>query len=668
MKHIYIAACFFTFTGVAVAQTTCATAVPITAGVHTEDTIMGTDVPDPICAANGNGATAGEWYTYTPTQDYTVTLTTDLAQNAGGDTRFHVYTGTCGALTCHSGDDDSGSGYLSVAQFTALQGTTYYIAFDNRWSSNGFDFEITEAPYTPPATPPVTFTPDVMNGLSGDYDICVVDMNGDYLDDIVTVYNNAVKINYQNMGGGFTEATYNVPNITYTPSWSLAAGDIDKNGFNDLLYGNGVGVQFMMADATGTDYTEIAGPEYVFSQRSNFIDLNNDGHLDAFVCHDVDPNVYYINDGSANLTFYQGGIGDHQEGGNYGSIWTDIDNDGDMDLFIAKCRGGQSTAKYNELHRNNGDGTFTDISTASNMYDPVQTWSSAWNDHDNDGDMDGVIGASSSADGTHKVMENDGSGNFTDATAGSGWDTNPTLNIEHISYDFDNDGNTDVLGGGGKIMYGNGDLTFNEVQYSLNNGPVGDLNNDGFLDVQNGSTIYYNSGNSNNWVKFNVQGIESNGNGIGSRVTIFGDFGQQIRDVRSGEGFRFMNTLNVHFGIGQSTGIDSVHVLWPNGTIDAIHNPAINQSHTIVQGSSPLGVPSLAEGMVSVYPNPTTDFVTIENFEALEDARIELISYSGKFIQEITEATTNVKELAQGRYIIRITAEGESFATSFVKK
>ena len=106
--------------------------------------------------------------------------------------------------------------------------------------------------------------------------------------------------------GGFNPVSIATTYADNAPSWSLAAGDFDRNGYNDLLYGGGNGVTFMQANADGTSYTEISGSEYVFSQRSNFVDINNDGHLDAFVCHDIQPTVYYINDGSGVLEFFQG--------------------------------------------------------------------------------------------------------------------------------------------------------------------------------------------------------------------------------------------------------------------------------------------------------------------------------------------------------------------------
>ncbi|MDG0972686.1 MAG: FG-GAP-like repeat-containing protein [Crocinitomicaceae bacterium] len=655
----------------AFAQNTCATALPITAGLHTISAVDGTEVPALICAANGTGATAGEWYTYTPTADYTLTVTTDLPVNTGRDTRFHVYTGSCGAFSCHAGDDDGGSGFLSVASFQVEQGTTYYIAFDNRWDSNGFDFELTE---TPPVTPPVpglTFTPEFIPTMGGAYKLAVADMNGDFLDDIVTVSEGEIQIHYQEATGGFTPVTIATDLADFLPTWSIAIADYDKNGFSDILYGGGSGVTFMRANATGTAFEEVSGNEYVFSQRSNFIDINNDGHLDAFVCHDVQPNVFYINDGFGNLSHNQGGMGDHPNGGNYGSIWVDYDNDGDPDLFIAKCRGGQTTAKINELHRNDGNGVFTDVSIGSNMADSVQTWSSAWNDYDNDGLMDALVGASSTADGTHKFMRNLGDGTFEDITAGSGWDLNESLSIEHISFDFDNDGYADVMGGGNKIMFNNGDLTFGPSVYPFGVGAVGDLNDDGFLDVQSGSTIYFNDGNDNNWIKVNLQGIQSNSQGIGARVELYGPWGKQIRDVQSGIGFRHMSTMNVHFGIGEATEIDSVLVKWPSGIIDVIQTPAINESIIMVEGTNQLSLLEEDGKSVILFPNPTTEVLYAENLDVLNMTRICVVSQLGQVVMEGATNTNefDVAHLEEGLYFFIVeTTDGKKYGQSFVKK
>ncbi len=653
------------------AQNTCANALPITAGLHTITVVDGAEVPALICAANGTGATAGEWYTYTPTADYTLTVTTDLPVNTGRDTRFHVYTGFCGAFTCHAGDDDAGSGFLSVASFQVEQGMTYYIAFDNRWDSNGFDFELTETPPVTPPVPSLTFTPELIPTMGGSYKLAVADMNGDFLDDIVTVSEGEIQIHYQEATGGFTPVTIATDLADFLPTWSIAIADYDKNGFSDILYGGGSGVTFMRANGTGTAFEEISGAEYVFSQRSNFVDINNDGHLDAFVCHDVQPNVFYINDGFGNLSHNQGGMGDHPNGGNYGSIWVDYDNDGDPDLFIAKCRGGQTTAKINELHRNDGNGVFTDVSVSSNMADSVQTWSSAWNDYDNDGFMDALVGASSTADGTHKFMRNLGDGTFEDITTGSGWDLNESLNIEHISFDFDNDGYADVMGGGNKIMFNNGDLTFSPTVYAFGVGAVGDLNDDGFLDVQSGSTIYYNDGNDNNWIKVNLQGIQSNSQGIGARVELYGSWGKQIRDVQSGIGFRHMSTMNVHFGIGEATEIDSVLVKWPSGIIDVIQTPAINESIIMVEGTNQLSLLEEEGKSVILFPNPTTEVLYAENLDVLNVKRIYVVSQLGQIVMEGATNTTefDVAHLEEGLYFFIVeTTNGQKYGQSFVKK
>lgn len=227
------------------AQDTCASAVPVTFGSYTVDAINGTDVPTPICAANGANTSAnaaGEWYSFTSLTTVGVTITTDLPANICKDTRLHVYSGACGNLTCVDGDDDSGNiqcdngtntnSYLSTVSFNAQAGVTYYFAFDNKWDSSGFDFNVIEIP-----APPVSFT---QAATTISCNICaVVDMNNDKLDDIVKVESNQVTILTQNSTTGFTTTTYGLASSVNLPDWSIAAGDFDRNGRNDLVLGNG---------------------------------------------------------------------------------------------------------------------------------------------------------------------------------------------------------------------------------------------------------------------------------------------------------------------------------------------------------------------------------------------------------------------------------------------
>lgn len=589
-KQLFTFAALLLSTGALWSQQTCATSQVITAGTYNFASVDGTDVPAPVCATGGGGATAGKWYKYTPTQSLQITVTTDFPTiNGNIDNRVHVYTGACGALTCHAGDDDGGTNTLCVVTFIALANTDYYIAFDNRWESTGFTFELIENPLPP--SPNISFVAQNFPNILGQYKIAIADMNGDYLDDIVSISGNTIHVLYQQPDGSFQAAAIPTETAQFLPTWSLAIGDLNKDGFNDLLYGSGSGVSFFTSNSTGTAYSQFSSSSYIFSQRTNFVDINNDGDLDAFICHDVAPNVFYMNDGNGNLAFNQGGLGDHSTGGHYATIWFDYDNDGDVDVFISKCSGGGQgqAARFNEMYRNNGDGTYTNVSIEANMNHGNQTWSSAVNDFDNDGYMDVIVGASNFQNsGTHLFMHNNGDGTFTDIASGSGWDIYTGTSIEFVSYDFNNDGWADVFtnqGNQGRIFINNGDNTFTNQAVIPNFGAIGDLNNDGFLDIQNATTIYFNQPNGNNWFKMNLKGIQSNSNGIGARVEIYGDWGKQIRDVQAGIGFRHMGTLNPHFGLGLATSIDSVIVRWPSGVVDLICNPDINSTLFLEEGT-----------------------------------------------------------------------------------
>jgi len=508
----------------------------------------------------------------------------------------------------------------------------------------------------------------------GGYDLTVVDMNGDHLDDIVSASSTNVNIHYQLASGGFDEVNISTPNANFLPGWSMAAADFNADGFTDLLYGSGSGVTFMKSDGTGTGFTEISGPEYVFSQRSNFVDINQDGHLDAFVCHDVAPNVYYINDGSGNLTFYQGGLGDYDSGGHYGSIWIDYDNDRDIDMFIAKC-GGETARRTNVMLTNNGDGTYTENASELGLADPMQTWSSTWADYDNDGDMDVFVGASS---GNHKLMRNNGDGTFTDVTSGAGVSSAPNGH-ENVSYDIDNDGYLDILCNG-MIMYGRGDMTFednDDTQINYKNGSLGDLNNDGFIDAYYGGNIYWNLTTDNNWITINTVGTASNIDGIGARVEIYTDSGVQIRDVRSGEGFEYMSTLNTHFGLGTDTEVTHIVVYWPNSPCEVFLNPGINGVFTAVEGSGDSSCDALGvddETFTSdlvLSPNPTKNVLNISTGLSLENAFYNIYDISGRRIMADSLNNTtaiDVSQLSAGNYIISIVSENTIRTQKFIKQ
>ncbi|MBK7342641.1 MAG: VCBS repeat-containing protein [Saprospiraceae bacterium] len=119
------------------------------------------------------------------------------------------------------------------------------------------------------------------------YSDCAVDMNGDHLDDVVRTGNEVIYIDFQQLDGTFTQRYFNI--VAHSlPSWSICAGDIDNNGFNDLLFADSASVSFVKASDNGSFYTETVMPGNIFSQRSTMADIDNNGWLDGFVCNDND--------------------------------------------------------------------------------------------------------------------------------------------------------------------------------------------------------------------------------------------------------------------------------------------------------------------------------------------------------------------------------------------
>jgi len=591
-------------------------------------------------------------------------------QQGGTETNWEVVVQNQGVgLPTGSGTPTASNPY-PVAGLSASTGYEVYV----RSACNNGDFSSWDGPlsFSTSQDRRVNFATQPIS--IDNFDLTVVDMDGDHLDDIVAISSTNVNIHYQLSTGGFNEVNIATPSANFLPTWSMAAADYDRDGKTDLLYGGGSGVTFMKSNSAGTSFTQPSNTEYVFSQRSNFIDINNDGHLDAFVCHDVAPNVYYINDGSGNFTFYQSNVtpnapynlGDYPSGGDYGSIWIDYDNDRDMDMFMAKC-GGEDARRTNQMLTNNGDGTFSENAASLGLADVMQTWSSSWGDYDNDGDMDAFIGAS---EGAHKLMRNNGDGSFDDVTAGAGI-SSPLTGFENVSYDIDNDGFLDILCNG-TILYGKGDLTFEDAdntQINYKNGSFGDLNNDGFIDTYYNGNIFWNLTTPNNWITINTVGVQSNIDGIGARVELTTSTGTQIRDVRSGEGFSFMSTLNTHFGIGTDTEIDNITIYWPSGVIDIITDPAINTPLEVVEGATLTLENSFVNDLV-IYPNPTKDELNISSTENLQNAIYTIFDINGRRVMNasLTQNTIDVSALNTGNYILRIVSGNQIKSQKFIKQ
>jgi hypothetical protein len=221
-------------------------------------------------------------------------------------------------------------------------------------------------------------------------------------------------------------------------------------------------------------------------------------------------------------------------------------------------------------------------------------------------------------------------------------------------------------------MYNQGNGTFTPFNHGFGVSAVGDLNNDGFLDFQSGNTLRISSGNSNKWLKLNLQGIQSNRNGIGARVEIYGAWGKQIRDVRSGEGFEYMSSLNVHFGIGTATTINQVIVRWPSGVVDIFNNLNPNQTLLVVEGAT-LGNNSFENFVFTMYPNPVKNIIniSINTANPVEFISAEIYDLTGRRVQTslVQNQSVNVDLLSTGTYILKLTdSNNENYSQKFIKE
>lgn len=469
------------------------------------------------------------------------------------------------------------------------------------------------------------------------------DMNNDGYDDIVVLdQSKTVKVLYQDASGQFTEVNYG--NVSNNNQWGMTIGDYDNDGHKDVFSGGAYdGVHVKHIDAMGVFSDMSLDNGSMFMQACNFADIDNDGQLDAFGCHDDALSRMWKGNGMSldfdasliDLTNYDySSYPNTDHSGNYGTVFSDFDNDGDIDLTIAKCRQFVNDPfdprRINQLWMNNGDGTWSEVAEERGLVLHEQSWTVDYADVDNDGDWDCFLTNHST---TMKLLENDGNGYFTDITVASGLDFSGFA-LQAKLADFDNDGFVDVLVAGGIHRYfrNNGDGTFTQDNAfsagdTMHSFALGDVNRDGSVDVYasygngynspdngNDDILWRNVGNDNHWIAFDLEGIESNKDAVGTQVVLIGDFGIMIREIRAGESYGITNTFACMFGLGTHEAIETATIKWPSGMETVIENPAIDQYHNFLEAPCMAEVSLSYPVELTLCPGETVDIAAVGDF------------------------------------------------------
>ncbi|MDT4965417.1 MAG: enediyne biosynthesis protein [Acidobacteriota bacterium] len=404
-------------------------------------------------------------------------------------------------------------------------------------------------------------------------------------------------------------------------------------GFN-ILYRN-------RGDGTFEDVTKRVGiAASGWSTSAGWFDYDRDGRLDLFVARyadwDFEKGAIYCGDlrpgfraychpdnfkGASNLLFHQKADGTFEEvsalakianpnGKGLGVAFADFDNDGWTDVFVA------NDSVRQELYRNKGDGTFEDQALVAGVgYDENgKTFAGMGvdaRDYDNDGLPDIFITALSNE--TYPLYRNNGDGSFNYTTNSSGIGRITLLNSGWGTrfFDADNDGWLDIFVAQGHVLdtiektsaylkykqapllmrnTGKGFVNISATAGQPFNTPLtargasfGDLDNDGDTDVvigvvEGAPVVLRNEGTRNHWLGVSLAGAGSNRNGLGARTTMTNENGdKRTSDVTSAGSYLSANDPRVIFGLGSTTRVKMVEVIWPGGRIQRVANPGIDR-------------------------------------------------------------------------------------------
>lgn len=436
--------------------------------------------------------------------------------------------------------------------------------------------------------------------------VCVGDYDNDGWEDLYVTDYGKNRL-YHNQGGVFTEVAEKAGVAGTGKAWGTGCAfiDYDRDGRLDLVIANYVNFDLATATAPGERPTCIwkgvpvmCGPRGLPGAKNILYHNKGDGTFE-----DVTTNAHI----------------DRTDGHYAFSVSTlDFDEDGWPDIFIA-C---DSTPSI--LYRNNHDGTFSDVAvTAGSAFNEdgreQAGMGSTIADFDGDGHLD--IFKTNFSDDTSTLYRNNGDGTFTDATSAAGLGLyTQYLGWGTMFFDFDNDGWPDLILANGhvypevdsqhlgsnyeepRILYhNNGDGTFKDISASAGAGitaaassrglAVGDLWNDGRMSVvisnmnATPSLLVNQVRTPNHWIAIRTVGTKSNRDGIGARILVKTVNRVLVDEVRSGSSYISSSDMRVHFGLGLATKIEWVEIRWPGGLVERFPDPGVDAIHTLKEGT-----------------------------------------------------------------------------------